>query len=53
MIKLLILSLLATFLMAQNPKVYSALGDVIYDNLENIERLKDIPAFSQFEKKID
>ncbi|WP_373004630.1 hypothetical protein [Sulfurimonas sp.] len=53
MIKLVTLALLATFLMAQNPKVYSALGDVIYDNVENIEKLKDISEFSQFEKKID
>jgi hypothetical protein len=53
MIKLLILSLLATFLIAGNPKVYSALGDVIYDNVDNIEKLKDIPEFSQFENKID
>nr|MDA3909393.1 hypothetical protein [Sulfurimonas sp.] len=53
MIKLVILALLATFLIAGNPKVYSALGDVIYDNVDKIEKLKDIPAFSKFEKKID
>ncbi|EDZ61877.1 hypothetical protein SMGD1_0888 [Sulfurimonas gotlandica GD1] len=53
MIKLVILALLATFLMAQNPKVYSALGDVIYNNVDNIEKLKDMPEFSQYEKKID
>ncbi|PHQ65144.1 MAG: hypothetical protein COB99_05715 [Sulfurimonas sp.] len=53
MIKLLILSLLATYLIAGNPKVYSALGDVIYDNVDNIEKLKKIAEFSQFEKKID
>ncbi|WP_294963220.1 hypothetical protein [Sulfurimonas sp.] len=53
MIKLLILSLLSTLLIAQNPKVYSALGDVIYNNVENIEKLKNITYYSEFEEKID
>lgn len=53
MIKIAVLSLLATLLIAQNPKVYSALGDVIYDNVDNIEKLKEIPEFSQFKQKID
>lgn len=53
MIKIAVLSLLATLLIAQNPKVYSALGDVIYDNVNNIEKLKEIPEFSQFNQKID
>lgn len=67
MIKIIILSILATILMAQNepdtfkdqnislknPQVYSALGDVIYDNVQKIKKLKNIPQFSQFEDKID
>ncbi|MFT5836252.1 MAG: DNA-binding transcriptional regulator YiaG [Sulfurimonas sp.] len=53
MIKLLLLSLLSTLLIAQNPKVYSALGDVIYNNVQNIEKLKNINFFSEFEEKID
>ncbi|WP_373036400.1 hypothetical protein [Sulfurimonas sp.] len=67
MIKAIILSILATLLVAQNepgafkeqrlsfknPQVYAALGDVIYDNVEKIEKLKYIPKFSQFEGKID
>nr|WP_321267630.1 hypothetical protein [uncultured Sulfurimonas sp.] len=53
MIKLVILALLATLLAAGNPKVYSALGDVIYDNVDNIKRLKEIPEFSKYENKID
>ena len=53
MSKLLVLALLATSLMAQNPKVYSALGDVIYDNVDKIQNLKEISKFSQFNEKID
>ena len=53
MIKVIILALLATFLIAGNPKVYPALGDVIYDNVEAIEKLKDIPAYAQFKRNID
>lgn len=53
MIKLVILALLATFLIASNPKVYSALGDVIYDNVDSIEKLKEIPEFYKFKQKID
>lgn len=53
MIKIVILSLLATFLTAGNPKIYSALGDVIYDNVDNIEKLKGIAQFLQYENKID
>jgi len=40
MIKIILLSLLSTLLIAQNPNIYSALGDVIYDNVEKIEKLK-------------
>ena len=34
--KIVLLCLLATFLLAQNPKIYSALGDVIYNNVDKI-----------------
>jgi len=65
--KIVLLFLLATFLLAQdnstdfvaeqnsslgNPKVYSALGDVIYNNVQSIEKLKDIPQFTHFSDKI-
>ncbi|MFT7003022.1 MAG: hypothetical protein ACJAWW_000356 [Sulfurimonas sp.] len=53
MIKIVILSLLATLLTAGNPTVYSALGDVIYDNVEKIEKLKEIPEYLIYENKID
>jgi len=51
--KMIILFIVSTLLIAQNPKVYSVLGDVIYDNAKNIEKLKDIKKFSSFEDKID
>jgi len=53
MIKLVILALFATFLIAGNPNVYSALGDVIYNNVDNIEKLKNISQFSNYKKTID
>ncbi|EQB39221.1 hypothetical protein M947_07010 [Sulfurimonas hongkongensis] len=52
MVKRLILLLLATFLSA-NPKIYSALGDVIYNNVEIIESLKKISEFKEQEAQID
>jgi hypothetical protein len=46
--KIFIIALLVTLLNAQNPKVYAALGDVIYDNVDNIEKLKDINAYQSY-----
>jgi hypothetical protein len=40
-------------LYAENPKVYSALGDVIYNNAHNIEKLASIKEFSSFKPKIE
>jgi len=51
--KIIILFLLSTFLIAQNPQVYSTLGDAIYNNAEKIEKLKQIEKFSSFEDKIN
>lgn len=51
--KLVLLSLLATLALAQNPRVYSALGDIIYDNISKIEKLKQTAEFSVLESKID
>ena len=51
-----ILTLLAIFpflLYGANPKPYAALGDVIYDNVENIEKLKEIPKYALFKEKIE
>jgi len=35
------------------PKVYSALGDVIYGNVDNIVRLKELNKFKSFSEKIN
>jgi len=83
--KITIMSLLATFLIADNldvnqtqnvdvntslskdinstktevveavesPDVYSALGDVIYGNIDNIVKLKEIDTFKSFSEKIN
>lgn len=50
--KLLILSFLTTLLFAKNPNVYAVLGDVIYNNAENIEKLESIDQFSIYKQKI-
>jgi hypothetical protein len=66
MIKTIMLSILTTLLFAQNsqnflfdqntslknPQVYAALGDVIYNNVEKIKKLKNIPQLSQYEDKM-
>jgi len=53
MIKILILTILATFLMAENPNAYSSIGNSIYNNSEKILSLKYIEQFKAFESKID
>ena len=54
MIKLFLITLLTSLLFSQdtNPKVYSALGNVIYDNVTNISKLKSIPIFKKQINKI-
>jgi hypothetical protein len=52
--RILFLSLLFSLLLfANNPKPFSALGDVIYENASKIEKLKNIDDFRQYEKKIN
>ncbi|QFR48523.1 hypothetical protein FJR48_01785 [Sulfurimonas lithotrophica] len=51
--KTILFIVLFTFeLFALNPKVYSVLGDQLYDNLENIGKLQDINEFKMYSKKI-
>ena len=57
MYKIILLTLLTTFLFAQDslqvfPKPYAALGDVIYKNVKNIEKLENINGFELFKKDI-
>lgn len=51
--KIVILSLLATLIFAQNPRIYSVLGDVLYDNVNSIEKLKYLSTFSDQKEEID
>ncbi|QOY51679.1 hypothetical protein [Candidatus Sulfurimonas baltica] len=57
--KLAILAVLATLLFSQikisqeNPTIYSTIGDIVYDNVVLIQKLKDVPEFSLLEDKID
>jgi hypothetical protein len=53
MIKTLLLTLIVTCGFAANPAVYSALGDVIYDNVAHIENLKDIKEYERYKVRID
>ena len=48
-----ILLLLTTLLIAQNPIAFAALGDVIYNNVDKIEKLKNIDEYKIYDKKID
>ena len=51
--KILLLSILSTLLFAQNPDIYPTLGDKVYNNVDKIKKLKNIPEFRRYEDKID
>ena len=51
--KIIITLFCTTFLLADNPIVYSALGDVIYNNVDNINNLKTISQYNSEINKID
>lgn len=51
--KIIITLLCTTFLFANNPIVYAALGDVIYNNVDKINNLKSISQYSAEIDKID
>jgi hypothetical protein len=53
MYKLLLIILTFTFLSANNPKPYAALGDVIYNNVDKIEALSYLDSYSLYAKEID
>jgi len=57
MYKIIFFTLLTTFVFAQDtlqvfPKPYAALGDVIYENVINIEKLENIKGFELFKDDI-
>ena len=53
MIKIfLFISILTTLLLAKNPLAYAVLGDIIYNNVDNIEKLKEIDAYKLYEAEI-
>jgi hypothetical protein len=51
--KTIILFLFITQLIAQNPKIYSSLGDIIYNNVDGVESLKNIKSFANNTLEID
>ena len=51
--KIIIILFCTTFLLADNPIVYSALGDVIYNNVGKINNLKTISQYNSEINKID
>ncbi|MFA6192317.1 MAG: hypothetical protein WC665_08200 [Sulfurimonas sp.] len=53
MIRIIILCVISTLLLAQNPKTYSSLGDIQFDNSINIEKLKEIDIYAQYGEKIN
>lgn len=50
---IIIMYLFTLALFAQNPKIYAALGDVIYNNVDKIADLKIIKEYKEYAKKID
>ncbi|QOP45009.1 hypothetical protein [Sulfurimonas paralvinellae] len=45
--------LFSTILFAQNPIAFAALGDVIYNNVDKIAKLKNIDEYKIYDKKIE
>ena len=51
--KYLLLLLTALTLLAENPKSFSALGDVIYDNVETFKELESLSVMTPYNKDIE
>ena len=51
--QIILILIFSIILLAKTPDVYSALGDVIYNNVKNIENLKKISSFKKYENKIN
>ena len=52
MYKIFLFFLLSIALFAQNPKAFSALGDIIYNNADKIQKLESIEDYTVYKKKI-
>lgn len=52
MYKIFLFFLLSIALYAQNPKAFSALGDIIYNNADKIQKLENIEDYAVYKKKI-
>ncbi|MBN2815383.1 MAG: hypothetical protein JXQ67_01770 [Campylobacterales bacterium] len=48
MYKIIIFTFFTTLLYAKNPNVYAVLGDVIYNNVDSIEKLQNIEAYKDY-----
>ena len=53
MFKLFLLSVISVFLFAQNPSIYALLGDVIYNNANEIKELTKVSSFENEKKDIE
>lgn len=53
MLKWFLIAGIAVLGLAENPKIYSGLGDMIYDNMESMSRLSDIKAMAKYNESID
>lgn len=52
MLRLLLIITVTIFVWADTPKLYSSLGDRIYDDMESISRLGDIKVMSKYDESI-
>ncbi len=52
MLRLLLIITVSISIWADTPKLYSSLGDLIYDNMESISRLADIKVMSKHDESI-
>lgn len=53
MLKWFLFAAIAVLGLAENPKIYSGLGDLIYDDMESMSRLSDIKAMTKYNESID
>ena len=51
--KIFLLLLVSVVLFAQNPRVYSALGDLLYDSVDKIQKLELIDEYKVYRPKIE